>query len=245
MNRIFTFIMTASLALGQGASAKPKDEKEKEMPPGQARKAAATAHAAGVSRPAISTSTRVRSSELSNDARRTATASPTYSRQRTSTPAGTYREQSSQPSTTYSRQYSTGGSSYDRQRSHDGDRDGRDYRSDRYGSRYGYSRPSVEIYRDWDRGRVHTWNNHRYHWYGGSWVIYDATPAVIYSERSVSGSVVAEVQAELRRRGYNAGPADGVMGGRTRSAIAEFQEDRGMEPTGRITESLLRELGLA
>jgi hypothetical protein len=115
----------------------------------------------------------------------------------------------------------------------DGDRDG--YRSGRY---YG---PGIDIYRNWDRGRTYSWNNHRYHWHGGSWVILDLSPRVGYG----GGSVVADVQEELRRRGYDAGVPDGVMGGRTRSAILAFQADYGLARTGSITESLLRALDLA
>ena len=116
--------------------------------------------------------------------------------------------------------------------------------SNRYRSGYRYPRPTVEVYRNWDRGRVYTWNNNRYRWYGGAWVIYNAAPPVVYTERVVGGSVVASVQAELDRRGYDAGPVDGAMGGRTRSAIYAFQADHGLVRTGTINESLLRALDL-
>ena len=125
--------------------------------------------------------------------------------------------------------------------------DNRDYRyssSDRYRSGYRYPRPTVEVYRNWDRGRIYSWNNNRYHWYGGAWVIYNAAPPVVYTERVYGGSVVASVQAELGRRGYNAGPVDGAMGGMTRSAIYAFQADHGLSRTGTINGSLLRALGL-
>jgi hypothetical protein len=139
--------------------------------------------------------------------------------------------------------------SNDRDRRYSNDRDGRyshsDRDNDRYRSSHRYSRPSVNVYRNWDRRRVYSWNNNRYRWYGGTWVIYDASPRVVYTESAVGGSVVASVQSELRRRGYDAGPADGVMGGRTRSAILNFQADHGLSRTGRITESLLRALDLA
>jgi hypothetical protein len=138
--------------------------------------------------------------------------------------------------------------SYSSDRYDSNDRDRRyshsDRDDDRYRSGYRYARPSVNVYRNWDRRRVYSWNNNRYRWYGGTWVIYDASPRVVYTESAVGGSVVASVQSALRRRGYDAGPADGVMGGRTRSAIVEFQADHGLSRTGRITESLLRALDL-
>lgn len=43
---------------------------------------------------------------------------------------------------------------------------------------------------------------------------------------------VSGVQARLRNLGYDAGPTDGVLGPRTRGAIAEFQGNEGLDPTG-------------
>jgi hypothetical protein len=130
----------------------------------------------------------------------------------------------------------------------DGDRNWRD--RDRDGNRNWsdrrYHRPPTTIYRNWDRGRVYSWNNNRWRWYGGTWVIYDASPSVVYTEALpvVGSSVIASVQEELQDKGYSPGPADGVMGSRTRSAIAEYQDDRGLPVTGTINNSLLRSLGL-
>lgn len=45
---------------------------------------------------------------------------------------------------------------------------------------------------------------------------------------------VATVQRALAALGYDPGPPDGVMGPRTREAIAAFQRDRGLTPTGTI-----------
>lgn len=53
---------------------------------------------------------------------------------------------------------------------------------------------------------------------------------------------VLNIQTILNKNGYEAGAADGVMGERTRSAIARFQSDNGMDPTGDITEPLVRAL---
>ena len=53
---------------------------------------------------------------------------------------------------------------------------------------------------------------------------------------------VAEIQHELNRLGYDAGPTDGLMGERTRSAIYQYQGDRGMPQDGRASAELLKRL---
>jgi hypothetical protein len=68
-----------------------------------------------------------------------------------------------------------------------------------------------------------------------------------YSSGSSSGysdDLAAEVQSELRRRGYYRGPVDGDVGPGTRNAIRAYQYDRGLPATGRIDRSLLRSLGI-
>ncbi len=46
---------------------------------------------------------------------------------------------------------------------------------------------------------------------------------------------VKDAQELLTALGYDAGPADGVMGGRTRKALILFQDAQGLESTGRLT----------
>lgn len=58
-------------------------------------------------------------------------------------------------------------------------------------------------------------------------------------------ATVRAVQQALNERGYDAGPADGVMGSSTRDAIRTFQSDAGLPLTGRISPELTSELGLA
>ena len=60
----------------------------------------------------------------------------------------------------------------------------------------------------------------------------------------MGASIVENVQEELQDEGYDPGPADGVMGSRTRSAIAQYQDDHGLAVTGTINDALLRSLGL-
>lgn len=53
---------------------------------------------------------------------------------------------------------------------------------------------------------------------------------------------VRNIQAILNNAGYDAGPADGVMGARTRQAITDFQNDNGMVPTGEVDKALVDKL---
>ena len=59
------------------------------------------------------------------------------------------------------------------------------------------------------------------------------------------GNVVAEVQSRLAHRGYYHGVIDGVVGPRTRSAIAHYEANHGMIVDGRIDRNLLRSLDLS
>lgn len=50
------------------------------------------------------------------------------------------------------------------------------------------------------------------------------------------------VQHALNRRGFDAGPADGIAGTRTRAAIERFQRAEGLAIDGRVTRNLLERL---
>jgi localization factor PodJL len=54
-----------------------------------------------------------------------------------------------------------------------------------------------------------------------------------------SVSLVAEAQRLLRQRGYDPGPADGVSGPRTQSAIRSFQRSAGLPETGEVSTTLI------
>ena len=56
---------------------------------------------------------------------------------------------------------------------------------------------------------------------------------------------VKSVQAALNAKGYDAGPADGALGPRTRGAIRAYQIASGMTATGAIDKTLLASLGVA
>lgn len=53
---------------------------------------------------------------------------------------------------------------------------------------------------------------------------------------------VRNIQAILGKLGYDAGTPDGVVGSRTTTAIAAFQKEAGLAPTGKIDETLIRAL---
>ena len=54
--------------------------------------------------------------------------------------------------------------------------------------------------------------------------------------------LIRDVQRELNELGYEAGPADGVMGPKTRAAIRAYQRRKGLQQDGRATKSLLGHL---
>ena len=104
------------------------------------------------------------------------------------------------------------------------------YGSSYYGSSYYYSRPRVGI----------SYYSSPSYGYRGREDVYRGREA--YS--SYSDSLAADVQRELRRRGYYRGPLDGDIGPGSRAAIRAYQDDRGLSVTGRIDTSLLRSLGI-
>lgn len=53
---------------------------------------------------------------------------------------------------------------------------------------------------------------------------------------------VQNIQAILNNNGYDAGPIDGVMGGKTTTAIKAFQKDNGLEPNGAVNQALVTKL---
>lgn len=66
---------------------------------------------------------------------------------------------------------------------------------------------------------------------------------ILVAETATDGKIDADtlirVQLYLERAGHAPGPADGVMGGATRTAIEKFQESEGRPKTGEVTAYLL------
>ena len=55
---------------------------------------------------------------------------------------------------------------------------------------------------------------------------------------------IRDVQQALTDRGFQPGPVDGLMGGKTRRAIRDYQESIQVTPTGRLDNATLRGLKL-
>lgn len=60
----------------------------------------------------------------------------------------------------------------------------------------------------------------------------------------VTRQMVGAAQTELDKRGYDAGPADGVVGPRTRAAVSKFQADQGLPQTGRLDVTTMEKLNV-
>jgi len=91
----------------------------------------------------------------------------------------------------------------------------------------------------WDAGYWYpAWGYDPYAYYP-----YDG-PIYGYSDLTPD-QVVTQVQLQLQRDGYYAGPIDGVLGPMTREAIAAFQADHGLAITSTVDEPTLSTLGLS
>jgi peptidoglycan hydrolase-like protein with peptidoglycan-binding domain len=60
----------------------------------------------------------------------------------------------------------------------------------------------------------------------------------------VSTAGVRQIQQALNQRGFDVGNVDGQWNNRTAQAAANFQQTRGLEPTGTLTLALVNSLGL-
>ena len=64
-------------------------------------------------------------------------------------------------------------------------------------------------------------------------------------ERPLSRQEVEELQARLLAQGYDPGPPDGIIGGRTRAALRAFQGQAGLPADGYPTIEVLRKLRMS
>lgn len=110
--------------------------------------------------------------------------------------------------------------------------------------------------RDWwthNHSRITFYFGAPYYWNSGYWYpawgyypdytyLYDG-PIYGYNDLAPD-QVIINVQAQLQRDGYYAGPVDGVLGPMTRAAIAQFQADHGLAITSSVDEPTLASLGL-
>ncbi len=73
-----------------------------------------------------------------------------------------------------------------------------------------------------------------------SWI--DAAPAGNKTSGVDMTAAVKTIQLILNKNGYEAGGADGKMGMKTKAAIAQFQKDNDLTPTGEVDHSLVKAL---
>jgi len=60
----------------------------------------------------------------------------------------------------------------------------------------------------------------------------------------VDTTTIREVQQTLHKRGFRAGPIDGIMGPSTQAALKSFQQSQNLETTGQLNRQTLVALGL-
>lgn len=65
----------------------------------------------------------------------------------------------------------------------------------------------------------------------------------VICDRNASASLVKKIQKALVAKGYDPGPIDGQLGGKTAAAMQKFQADKGL-PQGQISVEAVRALGL-
>jgi localization factor PodJL len=53
---------------------------------------------------------------------------------------------------------------------------------------------------------------------------------------------IRNIQAILNNNGFDAGQPDGQMGAKTVSALKSFQKSVGIEPDGKVTDKVVKEL---
>lgn len=66
-----------------------------------------------------------------------------------------------------------------------------------------------------------------------------STPSPSTTRSSIDPAIIRQVQRSLKIVGYEAGPADGIIGPATREAIKRFQEDHDIPVTGKPDANLL------
>jgi peptidoglycan hydrolase-like protein with peptidoglycan-binding domain len=59
-----------------------------------------------------------------------------------------------------------------------------------------------------------------------------------------SAEVIKRVQEKLAAAGHDVGPADGIIGARTRQGLQAFQQAKGIEATGQLDQRTLAALGV-
>jgi peptidoglycan hydrolase-like protein with peptidoglycan-binding domain len=61
---------------------------------------------------------------------------------------------------------------------------------------------------------------------------------------SLRPSSVRSIQSQLRHLGFYSGNVDGVWGDGTQTSVAQFQQNRGLQPNGQLTPATITAMGL-
>ncbi|HTN70906.1 MAG TPA: peptidoglycan-binding domain-containing protein [Methylomirabilota bacterium] len=61
---------------------------------------------------------------------------------------------------------------------------------------------------------------------------------------AMSSSQIIKAQEALKEKGDNPGPADGIMGKKTRAALEAFQKANGLKATGTLDDKTAEKLGV-
>ena len=68
--------------------------------------------------------------------------------------------------------------------------------------------------------------------------------ALAHDNSYVDSTTIRQVQQTLHKRGFRAGPIDGIMGPSTQAAVKSFQQSQNLETTGQLNRQTLVALGL-
>lgn len=64
-------------------------------------------------------------------------------------------------------------------------------------------------------------------------------------QMSQNKELVKQAQEKLSAAGHDVGSADGIMGPKTQKGLKEFQQSKGLQPSGQLDQKTLAELGVS
>jgi len=64
-------------------------------------------------------------------------------------------------------------------------------------------------------------------------------------QMSQNKEVVKQAQEKLSEAGHDVGSADGILGPKTQKGLKEFQQSKGLQPSGQLDEKTLAALGVS
>ncbi len=63
--------------------------------------------------------------------------------------------------------------------------------------------------------------------------------------QNLDQDTVKQAQQKLSEQGYEAGPADGIMGPKTQAAVKKLQQDKSLQASGQLDDQTLAALGVS